>query len=150
MDISDEDLQLYLDGDLDESKTSFIDTIRENESIKNLSSQEQGILFRLKKFRRANELLETSSNLEFQIPDRLMKQIDQKIDAENFVKKTQTKSDILEKLRQAFKSANLWSMAAGGALASFCVLGVLQIQPNLIVGVLDLKTSSRISFVGID
>ena len=132
-DITNEDLQLYLDNELDRHKTVLISSIIEKKAEKSLLQQEQDILVRLDKFYRSKTLLLESSAAAFQIPEELLTEIEQKIEVDRPSQNTKLVFNFVSSIREAFKSLNPWSMVAGGAVTAFCAIGVLQISPNLLV-----------------
>ena len=130
--ISQDDVQLFLLGELQGEKARHIAEIDATDDKNLRLKADKEVKKTLLKIRRVDDLLKASVASCPPIPTALEKQIDQILAASAKSQKKNT-TTILDKIKTYFTGSNIWSLAGGGAAASFAMLAVIQIQPALLV-----------------
>lgn len=130
--ISQDDVQLFLLGELQGEKARHIAEIDATDDKNLRLKADKEVKKTLFKIRRVDDLLEASVASCPPIPAALEKQIDQILASSAKSQKKNT-TTILDKVKAYFLGSNIWSLAGGGAAASFAMLAVIQIQPALLV-----------------
>ena len=130
--INDSDVQLYLLGELKGDKASYISRIDAAAKAGLKSKMDKEIKSTLSKIRNVDNMLQSSADGSYSMPADLENKISSILASKAGLQK-KIPISFGEKLRNYFTASNLWSLAGGGAVASLCMVLVIQIQPDILI-----------------
>lgn len=130
--ILDTDLQLYLTGELEGEKLARVSELDAKSLSELARASDRRAKEVLEKLREVDLMFETAALESFPMPVEFENQVEQILASKAKAQKKNS-ATILDKLRAYFTGPNIWSLAGGGAAASFAMLAVIQIQPALLL-----------------
>lgn len=130
--ISDNDVQLYLLGELEGEKASYIENISVSHAADLTSKMDKEIKSTLSKIKSVDSMLQNAADNSYSMPADLESKISSILASKTEGQK-KTSTSFTEKLKNYFTASNIWSLAGGGAVASICMITVIQIQPDLLI-----------------
>lgn len=130
--ITENDIQLFLLGELSGKKADKIREIDNTLHLNLAGSEQKRIKSTLNKIRRVDQLLAEAADRSFPMPEELGKKIET-ILSTNMKVQAGGRNLFLSRLWDFFASINVWSIASGGAVASFCLVVLVNIQPDLLL-----------------
>ena len=144
--ISDEEIQLYLMGELQGPKEDLIRGI-DVTSIELISSKrDRTIKEQIIRLRKVDKLLLDAAKSSYKMPSDLEQKISSTLAMRVSVQK-KSSLNLFSWIKQKLKEADFTSLVSGGALAALSMFVILEIQPDLLVDPSQLR-HSEITFRG--
>ena len=144
--ISDEEIQLYLMGELQGPKEELIRGI-DLTSIELISSErDRTIKEQILRLRKVDTLLLDAAKSSYKMPSDLEQKISSTL-AMRVSGQKKRSVNLLSWIKQKFEEADFTSLVSGGALAALSMFVILEIQPDLLVDPSQLR-QSEITFRG--
>ena len=141
--ILDTDLQLYLTGELEGEKLARVSEIDATQMSELKLLSERRAKEVLGKLREVDQMFESAAEESFPMPVAFEKQVEQILASKAKLQKKNTTS-LLDKIKAYFTGANIWSLAGGGAAASFVMLSVIQISPGLLIDLNSVRSADPV------
>lgn len=134
--ITDEDLQLYLFGELRGKKREIVQSIDRMIELETLSENEKDLKARLQRLREIDEFLIEASKASFPMPQELENKLVLAFEGEKKqkAKENWSISHLVGRLKNSF---DLGSLVSGAAVASILTIVFLQGNPNFLLDVTE-------------
>ena len=134
--ILDTDLQLYLTGELEGEKLARVSKIDATPSSELKLASDRQAKEVLVKLREVDQMFESAAEESFPMPAAFERQVNEILAAKAKSQKKNT-TTIRSKIKAYFTGPNVWSLAGGGAVATFAMLMVIQVYPVLLMSSSD-------------
>jgi len=141
--ISDNDVQLYLLGELERDKAEYISRINSLSNSDLKSKMDKDIKSTLTKITNVDNMLQMAADTSYSMPEDLENRINSALASKASVQK-KTSLSLADKIKNYFSASNMWSLAGGGAAASLGMLTIIQIQPGLLIDYNSLRTNEPV------
>ena len=141
--ISDNDVQLYLLGELEGEKANYIENISGSPASGLTSKMDKEIKSTLSKVKSVDNMLQNAADNSYSMPVDLESKISS-ILASKTAGQKKTSAGFTEKLKNYFTASNIWSLAGGGAVASLCMITVIQIDPELLLDRSSMRNNEAV------
>ena len=141
--ISDNDVQLYLLGELEGDKAEYISRINSLSNSDLKSKMDKDIKSTLTKITNVDNMLQMAADTSYSMPADLESRISSVLASKAPVQK-KTSLSLADKIKNYFSASNMWSLAGGGAAASLGMLTIIQIQPGLLIDYNSLRTNEPV------
>jgi len=141
--ISDNDVQLYLLGELEGDKAEYISRINSLSNSDLKSKMDKDIKSTLTKITNVDNMLQMAADTSYSMPADLESRISSVLASKASVQK-KTSFSLADKIKNYFSASNMWSLAGGGAAASLGMLTIIQIQPGLLIDYNSLRTNEPV------
>ena len=141
--ISDNDVQLYLLGELEGDKAEYISRINALSNSDLKSKMDKDIKSTLTKITNVDNMLQMAADASYSMPADLESRISSVLASKASVQK-KTSLSLANKIKNYFSASNMWSLAGGGAAASLGMLTIIQIQPGLLIDYNSLRTNEPV------
>jgi len=132
--ISDNDVQLYLLGELEGDKAEYISRINALSNSDLKSKMDKDIKSTITKITNVDNMLQMAADTSYSMPEDLENRINSALASKATVQK-KTSLSLADKIKNYFSASNMWSLAGGGAAASLGMLAIIQIQPGLLIDI---------------